>query len=161
MVFVFTFLTREKGSPYSTTALTKLIQNELGDDRTSSIPLLQRKVWVAAILLFVFAFSVRAVISLNYEYQSRQVMTVLTDIYKMDARNLASGDLKTFLEGPNPPIDAHILSHPPGTRSFSRRSSRYLVIRTRRSSFCRRRRILLQSFDLFSRSTIFLVCRRR
>ena len=45
-------------------------------------------------------------------------MTVLTDIYKMDARNLASGDLKTFLQGPNPPIDAHILSHPPGYPIF-------------------------------------------
>jgi len=112
MVLILTFLTREKGSPYSTTALTKLIQNEPG------ILLRGRKVWVAAILLFVFAFSVRAVISLNYEYQSRQVMTVLTDIYKMDARNLASGDLKTFLEGPNPPIDAHILSHPPGYPIF-------------------------------------------
>ena len=77
-----------------------------------------RKVWVAAALLFVFAFCIRTVISLNYDHQSRQVMTVLTDIYKMDARNLATGDLKTFLEGPNPPIDAHILSHPPGYSIF-------------------------------------------
>ena len=69
-------------------------------------------------MLFVFAFTVRAVISLNYDHQSRQVMTVLTDIYKMDARNLAAGDLKTFLQGPNPPVDAHILSHPPGYAIF-------------------------------------------
>src|SRR6187200_1177436 len=111
---MLTFLTLEKGSPYSTTALTKLIQNELD----GSSPMKPRKVLVAAMLLFVFAFCVRTVISLNYEYQSRQVMTVLTDIYKMDARNLASGDRKTFLEGPNPPVDAHILSHPPGYSIF-------------------------------------------
>ena len=75
-------------------------------------------IWAAAIAIFLLAFVVRTVISFNYDYQSRQVMTVLTDIYKMDARNLASGDLRTFLQGPNPPVDSHILSHPPGYSIF-------------------------------------------
>src|SRR5678815_173623 len=118
MVFRLTFLTREKSSQYSTTALTKLIQNDTYP-AGSNLPLLRwRKIWVAAVLLFVFAFLVRGVISFNYEHQSRQVMTVLTDIYTMDARHLAFGDIKTFLQGPNPPVDAHILSHPPGYPIF-------------------------------------------
>ena len=87
-------------------------------EQSNSVLTRRDKVLIAAAVIFFVAFFVRSVISLNYDYQSRQVMTVLTDIYKMDARNLASGDWRTFLEGPNPPVDAHILSHPPGYPVF-------------------------------------------
>ena len=42
----------------------------------------------------------------------------MTDLYKADALNLLSGRLDLFIQGPAPPTNAHILTHPPGFSLF-------------------------------------------
>lgn len=46
------------------------------------------------------------------------VQYVVTGMYRDDAKTLLSGEIHTFLAGPNPPSDATILGHPPGYPLF-------------------------------------------
>lgn len=74
----------------------------------------RRQIVAVCIGLFLFAFAVRVVTWQNNKLEMAGVQYVLTDLYERDAGILLSGDIATFLAGPNPPTDASVLLHPPG-----------------------------------------------
>ena len=65
------------------------------------------------LVLFCLAFLVRFLVWQNNKVEMESVQSVVTQNYVNDARVLASGDLATFLVGPDPPSDATVISHPP------------------------------------------------
>jgi 4-amino-4-deoxy-L-arabinose transferase-like glycosyltransferase len=74
----------------------------------------QRRTLIIFLGLFVLAAAVRFVVWQNNQLATDEVQDLVTIMYQDDARILASGDIRTFLAGPDPPSNAVILTHPPG-----------------------------------------------
>ncbi len=68
--------------------------------------------------MFLIAAGVRILVWQNNKAGMNGVQYVVTGMYKDDARTLLSGEISSFLAGPNPPFDATILEHPPGYPLF-------------------------------------------
>src|SRR5688572_31707796 len=78
-----------------------------------------RKIWasrrarlgLACLAIFLIALTVRA-----FHWQDNPIPPFygMTGEYKAHAMVLVQGDLKGFLQGPNPPSNAHVIKHPPG-----------------------------------------------
>ena len=62
-------------------------------------------------VIFLFALMVRA---FHLQDNPTPPFYGMTGEYKAHAMVLVRGDVKTFLEGPNPPSNANIIKHPPG-----------------------------------------------
>lgn len=69
---------------------------------------------LVCIALFTLSFGVRFLVWQNNRVEIDRVQSVVTDVYKKDARLLASGSVAVFVTGPDPPSDATIIMHPPG-----------------------------------------------
>lgn len=69
---------------------------------------------VICLLLFVASFAVRFILWQNNKVEMATVQSVVTENYLRDAATLASGDIRTFLAGPEPPSNARVIDHPPG-----------------------------------------------
>jgi 4-amino-4-deoxy-L-arabinose transferase-like glycosyltransferase len=74
---------------------------------------LKRKL-IICLLLVVASFAVRFLVWQNNKFEMATVQSVVTENYLRDARALASGDIRLFLAGPNPPSNARVIDHPPG-----------------------------------------------
>ncbi len=72
------------------------------------------RVMLICLSLFILAAGVRLLVWQNNAQEMETVQSVLQQIYKRDARNLADGQISLFLTGPDPPSDANVLLHPPG-----------------------------------------------
>jgi hypothetical protein len=66
------------------------------------------------VVLFVASFAIRVVVWQNNKVEMATVQSVVTANYLRDARALASGDIRTFLSGDDPPVNARVIDHPPG-----------------------------------------------
>lgn len=80
---------------------------------------------LVCIALFALSFGVRCIVWQNNRTEIARVQSVVTDIYKQDARLLVAGDLAGFISGPTPPSDATIIMHPPGYPVFIAAIYRY------------------------------------
>lgn len=85
-------------------------RSELGMSRISILKL--------CLLLFVISAGIRVVVWQNNKVEMAGVQWGLTELYKNDAKYLATGEFRLFLAGPNPPSDATVLLHPPGYPIF-------------------------------------------
>ncbi|MEO6390879.1 MAG: glycosyltransferase family 39 protein, partial [Pyrinomonadaceae bacterium] len=74
----------------------------------------KRAIAVACAVLFLLSVGVRLLVWFNTAGEINKPLSVSTGSYVHDAHILLRGDVKTFLGGPNPPVDANILAHPPG-----------------------------------------------
>ncbi len=70
------------------------------------------------VCLFAIAFGVRFLVWQNNKIAMDGVQSVVTQMFKNDAKTLLAGNIRAFLAGPNPPSDATILEHPPGFSLF-------------------------------------------
>ncbi len=69
---------------------------------------------IICLLFFIASFAVRVLVWQNNKIEMATVQSVVTENYLRDARAVASGDIRMFLEGPNPPSNARVIDHPPG-----------------------------------------------
>jgi 4-amino-4-deoxy-L-arabinose transferase-like glycosyltransferase len=74
---------------------------------------LKRKLLIC-LFLFIASFAVRFLVWQNNKLEMATVQSVVTENYLRDARALASGDVRMFVTGPNPPSNARVIDHPPG-----------------------------------------------
>lgn len=95
----------------------------------------KRKIVKICLVLFAISAGVRLLVWQNNKLVIEEPQWVLADIYKLDARLLVAGDLKTFLTGNDPPSDTTIIMHPPGVSDFSRVSI-FVIWRDRCFSGC-------------------------
>ena len=73
-----------------------------------------RRQVVICLFLFTVAFAVRFLVWQNNKVEMGTVQSVVTENYLRDAHALASGDIRTFLAGDDPPTNARVIDHPPG-----------------------------------------------
>lgn len=73
-----------------------------------------RKLVLACLGIFLIAAGVRFLVWQNNKSDIEQSLSGVTASYRSDALILLSGDIKKFVFGANPPIDASVLAHPPG-----------------------------------------------
>ena len=75
-----------------------------------------RRVLLVSVLIFLTATGVRL---LHWHDMQTQIETGkmhfgMSDLYRADARLLLEGQYRLFVQGPNPPTNADVLTHPPG-----------------------------------------------
>jgi len=66
------------------------------------------------VILFLASFAVRILVWQNNKIEMATVQSVVTENYLRDATALATGDIRAFLAGPDPPSNARVIDHPPG-----------------------------------------------
>ena len=73
-----------------------------------------RQKLVTCLVIFIASFAVRFIVWENNRVEMAGVQSVVTENYLRDAKALASGDIRAFLSGDDPPTNARVIDHPPG-----------------------------------------------
>lgn len=73
-----------------------------------------RKVWLAAVVVFLLAFGVRLLMVHDAQVEARKVQSGVTADYQRTAQLLKEGGVRGFFDSNGPLADPNLLGHPPG-----------------------------------------------